>query len=553
MQLLSVILFLPVLVAIVMVFLPDSFSKYFKWITISTTFLQLFFVLLLFFQFDTQVSDYQFVEHLDWIKLRLGNMDTVSIEYLLGIDGISMPMVLLSSIVMSIGAIASFTITDRPKAYHSLYLLLSGTVMGCFLSLDLILFYVFFEFMLLPMYFLIGLWGGPRREYASIKFFIYTLVGSLLILIVIIALYVSAINPLETARQIGLLQNNQQDFLTAIAEARSLIKSDKIPSDLLVHTFDIRLLSDSSNYLPMSILSYFSDFSIAGYPARWLGFLLLFLGFAIKLPAVPFHTWLPDAHVEAPTPVSVVLAGVLLKIGGYGLIRIAYPIFPDGAEQFAFLVASIGVFSIVYGAYNALAMNDLKKMIAYSSVSHMGFVLIGIAALNNEGLSGAIYQMFSHGILSAMLFLLVGVIYDRTHDRRIDSYRGLAHMMPQFTFFTAIAFFASLGLPAFSGFIGEFFSLAGAFNSIHLPKYLSAIACFGLVLGAGYFLWTFQRMFFGKPWLRNQENELKDLDFREKTMLVPLFLLALLFGIMPAILFDVISPTIIEYLKHWNV
>ncbi|MBP6386865.1 MAG: NADH-quinone oxidoreductase subunit M [Pseudarcicella sp.] len=551
MQLLSVIIFLPIVLAIIMVFLPDSFAKYFKWVTLSTTLVQLLLAIKLYSQFDTQLSDYQFLEHLDWIKLPLGNMGSVTIEYLLGVDGISLPMVILSGIIMSIGAIASFTIKERPKAYYSLYLLLSGSIMGCFLSLDLILFYIFFEFMLLPMYFLIGLWGGPRREYASIKFFIYTLVGSLLILIVIIALYVSAINPLETAKQLGLLQGNQQDFAGAIAEVKALLKSDRIPTCSLVHTFDIRLLSDKTNYLPTSILSHFADFTIGGVSARLLGFLLLFLGFAVKLPAVPLHTWLPDAHVEAPTPVSVVLAGILLKIGGYGLIRIVYPIFPDGAAYFAYLVALVGVISIVYGAYNALAMNDLKKMIAYSSVSHMGFVLIGIAALNAEGLSGAIYQMFSHGILAAMLFLLVGVIYDRTHDRRIDSYRGLALAMPYYTFFTAIAFFASLGLPAFSGFIGEFFSLAGSFNSMYFPKYLSAIACFGLVLGAGYFLWTFQKMFLGKPWVRNQEIILQDLNVREKTMLIPLFVLTLILGIFPSLLFDVITPAVIEYLKIW--
>lgn len=551
MQLLSVIIFLPIVLAIIMVFLPDSFAKYFKWVTLSTTLVQLLLAIKLYSQFDTQLSDYQFLEHLDWIKLPLGNMGSVTIEYLLGVDGISLPMVILSGIIMSIGAIASFTIKERPKAYYSLYLLLSGSIMGCFLSLDLILFYIFFEFMLLPMYFLIGLWGGPRREYASIKFFIYTLVGSLLILIVIIALYVSAINPLETAKQLGLLQGNQQDFAGAIAEVKALLKSDRIPTCSLIHTFDIRLLSDKTNYLPTSILSHFADFTIGGVSARLLGFLLLFLGFAVKLPAVPLHTWLPDAHVEAPTPVSVVLAGILLKIGGYGLIRIVYPIFPDGAAYFAYLVALVGVISIVYGAYNALAMNDLKKMIAYSSVSHMGFVLIGIAALNAEGLSGAIYQMFSHGILAAMLFLLVGVIYDRTHDRRIDSYRGLAFAMPYYTFFTAIAFFASLGLPAFSGFIGEFFSLAGSFNSMYFPKYLSAIACFGLVLGAGYFLWTFQKMFLGKPWVRNQEIILQDLNVREKTMLIPLFVLTLILGIFPSLLFDVITPAVIEYLKIW--
>jgi NADH-quinone oxidoreductase subunit M len=273
------------------------------------------------------------------------------------------------------------------------------------------------------------------------------------------------------------------------------------------------------------------------------------IGFGVKLPVVPFHTWLPDAHVEAPTPVSVVLAGILLKIGAYGFLRIAYPIFPEIANQYAIWIVGFGVFSIIYGAFNALAMNDLKKMIAYSSISHMGFVLLGVGSLTSEGFNGAVYQMFSHGILSAMLFLLVGVLYSRTHDRRIDSYQGLASKMPLFTFMIAIAFFASLGLPAFSGFIGEIFTLMGGFNSPLIPRWLAGLATFGLVLGAAYFLWTLQRMFFGKFWVRQYEETLQDLTTREKIMLYPLAILALIFGIFPHLIFDVTNLSLAELIK----
>lgn len=518
--LLSTLIFLPIVGAAFVMVLPDSFKNSFKWISLIISILNLINAISLYGAFDDKTSDFQFVEHYAWIRLSLGNMGIISADYSLGVDGISLPMILLSAIVFFIAAISSFSITNREKAYYALFLLLSGTVIGCFASLDFFLFFLFFEFMLLPMYFLIGIWGGERREYASMKFIIYTLLGSIFILVVMIALSISMSDPYFS----------QELERTA-------------------HTFDFRVLANQQNYLKGAILNPASEGSIMGIPARLFMFALLMIGFGIKLPVVPFHTWLPDAHVEAPTPISVVLAGILLKIGGYGFIRIAYTFFPDAAYRFTYIVVGLGVISIIYGALNALAQKDLKKLIAYSSVSHMGFVLLGLGSLTSEGVNGAVYQMFSHGILSALLFLVVGVLYDRTHSRLIENYRGLSSKMPLYTIAVAIAFFGSLGLPAFSGFIGEFFTLMGGFQSPILPFWVSMLAMLGILLSAGYFLWTLQRMFFGKFWVnRGFEAQMLDLDAREMFMLFSLAALALLFGIFPSIIFDITDESVKHFL-----
>ncbi len=515
--LLTSLIFTPVAAALLSLFIPNDSKKTFRVLTLAVSAIQL--ILLTFIIYKTKdgsFSSFLLTEKVSWFSIDLGSWGILQAEYFIGMDGLSFSMVTLTVLVMLIAGISSWTIDKNVKGYFILLWILNGAIVGTFVALDFLLFYLFFEFMLLPMYFLIGIWGGPKREYASIKFLLYTLFGSILILIVLIALYISVRNP----------------------EIQ----------DRIVHTFNMLHMTDPSNYISGSILNPEQGWMIGSHTARWWAFLLVFVGFAIKLPVVPLHTWLPDAHVEAPTPISVILAALLLKVGAYGLLRIAYPIFPDVATTLSWFVALVGVISIIYGALNALASKDLKRLIAYSSVSHMGFVLLGFASVTTEGVSGAVYQMFSHGIISAMLFLIAGVLYDRTHDRMINNYSGLSSKMPVYFTIVLIGFFASLGLPGFSGFIAEIMILLGAFRSFSanglIHESFAIIATFGLILGAAYYLWTLQRMFFGPFHIKSEikPEQLVDLDRREYSMFLPLIVLVLLFGIFPQLLLDYINP-----------
>lgn len=509
--LLSWITFLPILGMILVLAMPKGQDKAIKITSLVITALQLVlaFVILAGFNYNAggifNPKSFQFIEKFRWIDVAgLSWLGRIKVDYFLGIDGISMPLLLLTAIVAFIASISSWSINKSVKGYFALFLLLDTGMMGVFVSLDFFLFYIFWELMLLPMYFLIGIWGGPRKEYAAIKFFLYTLFGSIFMLLVMIALYFSA--------------------------TETLIDGTK------VFTFNLLSLMDKANYLHYGILSPANPHNL-----RFIAYIALFIGFAIKIPMFPFHTWLPDAHVEAPTAISVILAGVLLKMGTYGILRISFPIFPEITRELSWYIGLFGMINIIYGALCALAQKDYKKLIAYSSVSHMGYVLLGMASLTAAGINGAIFQMFNHGTITAMLFLGVGVIYDRAHTRGLYEFGGLANKMPVYTGFVTVAFFAAIGLPSMSGFISESLVFLGAFSSPGI-RVITVIATLGMLLGAGYMLWTMQRVYFGE--LKEKWAGLTDLNFREYCMFIPLTIIIMYLGINPSAMLNIMNSSV---------
>ncbi len=541
MNLLTLIVFLPTIGALLCLFVPRRHCR-----TVAVGFSLAAFVVSLrlfatFFGggdttadeiFGSQYGTLHHVERTDWIT-----GDTVAIEYFLGIDGLSFPLVILTTLIGFLACLASWNfdkwkINKGVRAYFVLFLLLETGMLGVFVSLDFFLFYVFWEVMLLPMYFLIGVWGGPRREYAAIKFFLFTLAGSVLMLVAMVAMFFYSDAAIAAAG--GAVESG---YRTGVMVERG--------------TFDLIELATNSaiqNHFAAQA-TYFLGFKFAP-----LMFMMLFIGFAIKLPCVPFHTWLPDAHVEAPTPVSMILAGVLLKMGGYGFLRLCYPIFPTGGHHWAFFLALIGVVSILYGALCAMAQTDFKRLVAYSSISHMGYVLLGIAVMTPAGFQGAMFQMIAHGISSPMCFFLVGVIYDRAHHREINRFGGLWLTMPKYGTMATIGFFASLGLPGLCGFIGEVWVLLGTFNAG--SKYpwaypMAILAAFGVILTAGYILWLIRRVYLGRE--REEYLSFPDASARETFILVPMAILCIALGIFPMqTVFNYTNGTLDLMLRHVN-
>ncbi|MEA2622285.1 MAG: NADH-quinone oxidoreductase subunit [Chloroflexota bacterium] len=484
---LSAIVFGPLIGALVIAFLPRQETQLIRWVALIVSLLVWGLSILLALGFQSGAGDFQLEEKAAWIP-------AFGINYHLGIDGISLVLVLLTTTLTWISILASFKpITDRVKEYMISFLILEVGMLGVFLALDLFLFYIFWEIVLVPMYLIIGIWGGPNRIYATLKFVLYTLVGSLLMLVAILA----------TAFSFQAAQG----------------------------TWD-----GAFDYLTLRTFGFDGTLQL-------LAFLAFFLAFAIKVPMWPFHTWLPDAHVEAPTAGSVILAGVMLKLGGYGLIRFAVPLFPQAAADLAGIMIVLSLIAIIYGAIVAMVQPDLKKLVAYSSVSHMGFVTLGIFIFQQQGLQGAILQMVNHGVITGALFLCVGVIYDRTHDRTIAKMGGLAGRTPVYAMLFGFFMLASLGLPGLSGFVGEFLVFLGTF--VYSPI-AAGIAAIVMIIGAAYLMWMYQRVVFGElsDFLKSLGHHLTDINRIELVTLTPLVALTLLLGLFPGLILDLVSAPV---------
>jgi NADH-quinone oxidoreductase subunit M len=479
-NILSLILFSPFIGIVLLLFVNREQRNLIRWIGVGTSVATFVLSLFLYAAFDSSISEMQFIEQYPWIT-------GLDISYFVGIDGLSILLVMLTTFLTPLALIASWeSITDRLKEYVSFMLLLEVGMLGVFVAVDLFLFYVFWEAMLIPMYFIIGIWGGKDKIYAAVKFFLYTMAGSLLMLIAILWLGYYA----------STLENGY--FTTNLHTLNAIAPS--IPKDLQM----------------------------------WM-FAAFALSFAIKVPLFPLHTWLPDAHVQAPTAGSVILAGVLLKMGTYGLIRFCLPLFPLASVAFTPLIAVLSVIGIVYGALVAMVQTDIKKLVAYSSVSHLGFVVLGIFSMTEEGIQGAIIQMINHGLSTGALFLLVGMLYDRRHTREISQFGGIAKVMPVYSTLFMIVTLSSIGLPGLNGFVGEFLILLGSFNSPNLGTYsYTVVAATGVIFSAVYMLWMVQRVFFGKI-VHAQNASLLDLTRREIGIMVPIVIFIVWIGIYPSV------------------
>ena len=483
---LSVVTFLPIVGALLIYLVrgdDEAARRNARWIALWTTLITFAVSVLLVLRFDPNQTDFQFVEKSNWLA--------AGISYHMGVDGISLPFVILTTALMPFCIVASWkSVTNRLREYMMAFLILETLMVGTFSALDLVLFYLFFEGGLIPMFLIIGVWGGPRRVYASFKFFLYTLLGSVLMLLAIMALYWNA-------------------------------GTTDIPT--LMHTA-----------VPRSLQTW-----------AWLAF---FASFAVKMPMWPVHTWLSDAHVEAPTAGSVILAAILLKMGGYGFLRFSLPMFPLASHDFAPLVWTLSAIAIIYTSLVALMQEDIKKLIAYSSVAHMGFVTMGIFAGTMQGVAGGVFQMISHGIVSGALFLCVGVVYDRMHTREIAAYGGLVNRMPIYALVFMVFTMANVGLPGTSGFVGEFMTLLGTFK-VSIPT--AFFATFGVILSAGYALWLYRKVVFGaltKPSLAS----IKDLTLREGVILFPLVALTILFGVYPKPILDMSAASVQQLVNNYN-